>query len=70
MGINRGLSILPAHMAVVEIRFYWAMPAWLGALAVANGLQLRRSSKYASALEGVYPTITSRALRIARARWW
>lgn len=62
---RKGLSILPAHMAVVEIKFYWSMPHWLAGLAVEHGLELRRFSKYASALEAVYPTNTSRSLRLA-----
>ena len=67
-GTNVGLSILPAHMAIVEIKFYWAMPHWLRTLATNSGLQLRRFSKYASALEAIYPSITSRSLRLANFR--
>ena len=45
------------------------MPHWLTSLAIASGLEMRRFSKYASALEAVYPSLTNRSLRLAEARW-
>lgn len=60
-----GIAFLPADLCVVELKFHWATPAWLVSLFRAHGLVQRRYSKYASAMEALYPEEAHREVRRA-----
>jgi len=60
-----GLSILPANLVILEIKFHWAMPLWLVSVCRSLGLDLRRYSKFCASMEALHPRLTRRAVRRA-----
>ena len=60
---NNGCTVLPSDLAVLEIKFHWAMPLWLLEICRAQHLDLRRYSKYCSAMELLYPYLARRNVR-------
>ena len=58
-----GVLFLPAELCVLELKFHWATPPWLVSLFRAHGLVQRRYSKYASAMEALYPGGAHREVR-------
>ena len=59
-----GVPFLPVNLCVLELKYHWAMPLWLADLTRHFGLQIRRYSKYASAMERLYPHLTLRTVRM------
>ena len=43
---ERGRTVLPRDLCVVEIKFHWAMPLWILEICRELGLLQRRYSKY------------------------
>ncbi|MEE3368954.1 MAG: polyphosphate polymerase domain-containing protein [Planctomycetota bacterium] len=62
---EHGQKVLPRHLCIVEIKYFHGLPHCIGELVRSSGMTLRRYSKFASALEAIYPKQTSRAIRIA-----
>lgn len=60
---NDGTLFLPENLCVLEIKFHWAIPLWVLDASRHMGLQLRRYSKYCSALEELHPWISLRSSR-------
>lgn len=59
--------VLPSDLAVLEIKFHWAMPLWLLEICRAQHLDLRRYSKYCSGMERLYPYLARRNVRLRSA---
>lgn len=64
---ENGIQVLPKDLAILEIKFNWAMPIWLNEICREVGLNLRRYSKYAASIEKLYPDYTERAMRFQEA---
>lgn len=57
-----GSRFLPPGLAVVEVKFHWALPLWMGELLRELTLQARPYSKYCAALEHIHPESTLRSV--------
>lgn len=64
-GLDDGRSFLREPLVVLELKFDHAIPLFLHDAARACGLLERRFSKYASALEALWPSGTERGPRVS-----
>lgn len=62
-GEGEGKLFLPLDLSVLELKFHYAAPLWLGEMVRYASLAPRRYSKYGSALEALHPSFTVRSVR-------
>ena len=60
---DRGMTVLPRDLCVLEIKFHWAMPLWILEACREVGLLLRRYSKYCAAAGTLVPDLAPSSIR-------
>ncbi len=60
---ERGMTVLPRDLCVLEIKFHWAMPLWILEACRELGLLQRRYSKYCQCAGTLIPDLAPTSIR-------